>query len=255
MDDKWTPNYKWILEYVDHSELNGESIVEVGSRDALDAIWFSELFQTKVIAFEASPQQILECQNNIFNSSVSNSVTLVPWALNDQDEDLTFWEVDLAAYPNAGVGSLFEIDFTNRVTTDEDRNKAPVQKPVIVKSVRWDSLGLDAPKLLAMDVQGAEQKVLSGFGNSLHSIKYITLESEPVPSYSGGTSTREVDQYLRKMGFRLLATREIGRGSYKLNRHLVRKTISTMFSEKTFKPSKYWQGQYDLLYVNKSVSS
>lgn len=241
-------NYSWILEYINRSELRGAHVAEVGSRDALDAIWFSETFDATVDCFEASPRQAFKCRANVDAKHLSSKITVTELALSDSNEDIIFWEIDLEQYPNEGAGSMFQIDFSNRSETDVDRNKLRVQHPVTVKASRWDSLGLQVPRLVAMDVQGAEKVVLEGFGTALKGVELIVLEAELVPSYKGGVSASKLIKFLKSQGFKLEATRGVGIGEKSWRKYLVKSKLQTVMKQRTFFPGSIWQGQVDMLF-------
>ena len=52
---------------------------------------------------------------------------------------------------------------------------------------RYDNLKLKAPDLIAMDVQGAELKVLKGFGKDISNTYAIILETCISNNYIGGS--------------------------------------------------------------------
>ena len=103
-------NYDWSLIYLPYSV---SSIVEVGSRDALDAIRLSEYFGCKVISFEPNPKQFEICSENLENSG-NKLVELRSEALSNESSTMNFLVVDESKYDNTGSSSFFEIDFTNR---------------------------------------------------------------------------------------------------------------------------------------------
>jgi FkbM family methyltransferase len=195
-------NYAWSLKYLP-PEIN--SIVEVGSRDALDAIFLSDFFGCECIAFEPNPTQKDICKTNI-STSTNTLVTLRTEALSNENGLLDFMMVDTDRYSNPGVSGLFEIDFSNRSRSDKDRNRDSIQIPIKVAAVRWDSLGLTTPELLVMDCEGAELLVLQGFGDALKDIKCIVLETSQVAIGHGACTFWEADRFLRINGYKFVAS-------------------------------------------------
>ena len=195
-------NYEWSLKYLP-SEIN--SIVEVGSRDALDAIFLSEFFDCECIAFEPNPTQRDVCATNIFTST-KTLVTLRTEALSNTNTFIDFMMVDTDRYANPGVSGFFEIDFANRSNIDKDRNRDSIQIPVKVAAARWDSLGLTTPELLVMDCEGAELLALKGFGVALKDVNYIVLEVSQVAIGRGACTFGQVDKFLRVNGYRFVAS-------------------------------------------------
>ena len=195
-------NYEWIYPYV-ASGIN--RVVEVGSRDALDAISVGLHFDADVLAFEPNPDQMRVCEANVASSGQSR-VQVRPEALSDVTETTTLWKIDEATYPNPGASSLFQINFSNRSNSDADLGRAPVQVPVTVQAARYDDLGSAPPDLLLLDVEGSELRVLRGFGDLLSQVRYIALEVSPVPHVHGGCSFPDVHRFLRLLDFEYVAS-------------------------------------------------
>lgn len=204
-------NYSWIFRFIPH---NLRQIVEVGSRNALDAISLSRYFGCPVLSFEADPRQFEGYQANVASSGAD--VTMRSEALTDSDGPMLFWQVQPELYANDGVSSLLEIDFTTRQASDVERFHTPIQRPITVQAARWDSLKIESPSLLVMDVEGAELRVLRGFGSDLKDVNYVALEVFPFPTHKGGCSFHQVDKYLQDIGFKFVASGLFGSSYLKL---------------------------------------
>lgn len=63
------------------------------------------------------------------------------------------------------------------------------------------NLAPDKYQGLIIDVQGAELKVLEGFGAAIKKFKYIKLEASDFPAYEGGATMEQLDAYLSNNGF------------------------------------------------------
>lgn len=212
-------NYLWMVNMLPGSI---SSIVEVGSRDALDAIFLSNHFGVKVIAFEPNPKQFEICQSNIERIK-PNQVIIRSEALSNSSGMVEFGVVDPAIYPNPGSSSMFEIDFSNRRKSDPDFMRPTIQSYVAVKASRWDSLNLKTPELLAMDCEGSELKVLQGFGTSLIDLKYIVLELNQTPLGKGACTFKEVDQFLSSNKFKFFAC------NVSISKFLPRKILTNLY--------------------------
>jgi len=242
--------YRWINEFI---STRIERVVEVGSRDALDALSLANHFGASVVAFECDPRQFDVCCANLSLAGTSG-VQMRQEALSDVNDEIEFWQVDLTAYDNPGVGSMFKINFDNRTMDDADWHHEPVQRPISVAARRFDHLGISAPDLLVMDVEGAELRVLRGFGDLIDAIRYIVLETAPVSNHIGGSSFREVREYLESRGFRYVASSCSGKGLLRLRLDLLRRTAQCMVRGRTLKPSTKWQGFFDVLFSNRSLN-
>jgi hypothetical protein len=64
-----------------------KSVLEIGSRDAKDALRLSEYYKCHVYAFECNPHTLELCQNNIDKNP---NVTLVPYAVWDKTGSIDF---------------------------------------------------------------------------------------------------------------------------------------------------------------------
>ncbi|HBJ73071.1 MAG TPA: hypothetical protein DDY88_05055 [Actinobacteria bacterium] len=243
-------NYNWAFPHVQGPIA---SIVEIGSRDGLDAITLGTTFQAPVTAFECDPAQYVATVENVRASGLSD-ITVLPYAVSDKNEPITFWQVDTSTYNVPGTSSLFEVNFDNRQNSDVDSGRAGIQHAVTVEGARFDSLGIAAPTLLAMDVQGAEVLALKGFGTLLSRCKYIVTEAERVPSYKGGNSFKDLDRFVRAQGFRLVAT-SIGSGTRLARwRQFLSLNLRIAVSDRTLFPTRKYQGCFDVLYVNSRLS-
>ncbi len=239
-------NYDWCVPFI---RTPIATIVEVGSRDGLDALRLASKFHASALVFECDPQQFSRVQSNIAASG-NTRVSAKELALSDETGRASFWAVDSSKYSNSGIGSLYTVNFGNRQSNDADAGRASVQKQIEVQSSRYDALGLQAPDLLLLDVQGAEIRVLAGFGDLLTGCKYVACEAERVSSYVGGNSFHDLHRFMRRSGFKLLAT-TIGdgsRGARWLN--FWRQNLRISLQEASFRPWRIYQGVFDVLYRN-----
>lgn len=236
--------YQWatddILEY--SSQIN--TIAEIGSRDGLDAIFLSEIFQAKNnYIFEADPNLIEGINNNLKNLNYKANFEVFNIALGNENKEVDFLSVDTEKYDNLGVGSLFEINFHNREKSDPDLNRESVQKKVKVELKKYSNLNLENPDLIAMDVQGSELEVLKGFENLLKKVKFIILESSISENYIGGSNFLEIHKYL-KNNFKLLKNSRYGKNNSKLHLDGHKYKLSG---------KKMYQSDFNVLYINKTL--
>ena len=129
----------------------------------------------------------------------------------DVNKQITFRNILTSEYNNPGAGSIFQIDFANRKSSDPDNGRDPVQGFIQVEGARFDSLNLESPHSIFMDVQGSELKVLQGFGLRLLEVRNICFESTRKSNYVGGTTFKEIDSFLVGRGFKFLASDFSGR--------------------------------------------
>lgn len=224
-------NYSWTFPHIKDIKL----AFEIGSRDLLDGNEIAKQYKCKVYSFECNPDCIKECVKNNYNPNV----TLIKKAVCQTDGKISFKPFDLSKYNNMGASSIYEIDFTsNRPIYDPDYGRKDVQKTVEVDSCRLETFCYELgciPDAIFMDVQEAELDVLKSGERILDKVKYIVLEASNKPTYIGGCSFKDINDYLTERGFSL----------ENINSHL---SVEHFISENNFN----W-GFCDCLYINKNV--
>lgn len=219
-------------------------IAEIGSRDAIDGIELAHHFDASVVIFEPDPINSELCKRNLTLHGKQIAAKFFNIALSDESGLVDFYSVDPNVYSNRGSSSLHEINFGSRPIRDPDRNRATVQKKVRVQVSRFDDLGLAVPDLIAMDVEGAELKVLLGFGDQLRDVKAVLAETSFWNNFHGPDSTfPKVHFLLAKMDFRFVASSRNGPSS-KFPRQSFRRLLFPRY-----------QPAFDVLYINKSYES
>lgn len=219
-------------------------IAEIGSRDAIDGIELAHHFDANVMIFEPDPINSELCKRNLTLHGGQIAAKFFNIALSDESGLVDFYSVDPNVYSNRGSSSLHEINFGSRPLNDPDRNRATVQKKVSVQASRFDDLGLPAPDLIAMDVEGAELKALLGFGGQLRDVKAVLAESSFWNNFHGPDSTfPKVHSLLAKMGFSFVASSRNG--------------PSTKFPRQSFRRRLFprYQPAFNVLYINKRFES
>ena len=85
-----------------------------------------------------------------------------------------------------------------------------------------------------MDVQEAELSVLKSLGELLKKVKYIVFEASNKPTYKGGCSYKDIDDFLRENDF-------------------IYKGCSNPEIDRNYFINKFNWGFCDWLYINKDV--
>ncbi len=173
-----------IDPYINFSEIKG--VLEIGSRDACQALELSRWFPNAIIyVFEPNPSSWGWVHKN---ASKCERIKVFPFAISDINGEIPFYEV---INGNIGASSLFKVN--------HPRSMEWKQREILVKSVRLDSW-IDSegiiPDIIWADVQGAESKVFQSLGNYLNRIKAIATEIAIQPLYDGSTLKPELDSIL-----------------------------------------------------------
>lgn len=237
-------NYDWAFldleRFIAPAEIR--IVAEIGSRDALDGLELARRFSAEVLIFEPDPINAENCAENIAAQSRQLNVQFFELALSNVSGTVDFYSVDPELYTNRGSSGLHEISFHGRPPTDPDRNRDSVQEKVRVAASRFDELGLPAPDLIAMDVEGSELQVLEGFGDQLQDVRAVVAESSFWNNFKGPCPTfPELHSFLSSNGFVFVAS------SRNRDRH---KFPRQSFKQRFF-PS--YQPAFDVLYVNRGA--
>lgn len=176
-------------------------ILEIGSRDGIDALCLSEHFKAHIYSFECNPEALEICKYNIGSNP---NITLIPFAAWNRTTPLSFFPIVAAGEePLIGLSSIFKLDPKGPV---QDTQK---QREITVQAVRLDEWmekeKIDQVDLICIDVQGGTLQVLEGLGKSLTNVKYIIAEVEYQQYYLGQVLYPEVETYLSSYGFTPIA--------------------------------------------------
>lgn len=199
-----------VMEYCRPDPL----ILDIGSRDGVEAKLFTEQVpDCTVIAFEPNPASAVRCEGKGFE--------VVRKAVLDYSGTTDFYAIKHGT--NDGASSVYEPLPGQILPWD----KEPEYQKITIPCTRiddwmkkWPGKQVDA---VWMDVQGAELKVLQGFGSLLRTVGVIATEVETTPVYRGNpTQFEELSTLMHDHGFVLI------------------------------KYVQAWDKEADLLYVNRS---
>lgn len=205
---------KIFLENI--SKHNIKTIVELGSRDLIDACALQKYYGAQVYSFECNPDCLNACEKNFqtFEPDVKNKICLIRNAVSLTDDIVKFYPFDLNQYDNMGASSMLKIDFNQRSTDDPDYGRMCPQKEIIVNGIRADTFmskyQLSTVDLLCIDLQGYELNALKSFGDRLYDVKNIITECSIQSTYVGGATFIEVLEYLSQFGFEYCCSNKFG---------------------------------------------
>jgi FkbM family methyltransferase len=192
-------------------------IFELGSRDLIDARKILKHYDNAVCySFECNPDCLIECKKNKanFNEDENKRVILIEKAVSIDNKKVLFRPFDLSVYNNMGASSMLEIDFSIRNKYDPDYNRGKVQKEVEVDGIRIDTYmennNIQNIDLLCIDLQGYELQAIKSLGEKLKTVKYIITECSILTSYKNGANFVELNDYLKKYGFKYNNSNKFG---------------------------------------------
>lgn len=191
-------NYVRHAKHIDPDEIN--SIFEVGSRDALDALRLGYHYKCPVYAFECNPEALEICRFNVKNYPY---VTVIPLACWNETKELEFHPVIQShggALPvNIGGSSLL---LTRPDGVDSHHKQGAPIKVHAVRLDEWmDKNNIAQVDLICMDTQGTTLQVLKGLGSRIKTVKYIIAECYVQPAFFGEALYPEIAAWLETEGF------------------------------------------------------
>ncbi len=181
----------------------GEVFIDVGAHYGYFSLLASERVgeEGRVVAFEPSPESFRILEKN---ASPRQGLEVYQKAVSDTDSEQPFFE-----FPNlyAENNSLLIKDFETEQWFDENLPRA-----IQVKTVRLDTFfdQLERmPKVIKVDVEGAEDKVIRGAKRSLQgNAPLVVLEYLSDPAKNRAHRAAEV--LLNQMGYRAFLIRKTG---------------------------------------------
>jgi FkbM family methyltransferase len=178
-------------------------ILDLGSRDLEQSIEFTREFPSaKVHAFECNSKSAENCKTKLihfpnirlYETCVFDYDGMIKFHPINTEKTITTWKDG-----NPGASSVFVANGSY------DHIEKYVQDEVNVRCTRLDTWANEnfVPKVDVVwaDLQGAELQAFIGMGSLLNTVKVIHTELEINPMYSGQSLFKDVDPYLRKMGF------------------------------------------------------
>ena len=213
-------NYEWIFEAIDVSQSSGKAIIEVGSRDALDAIYLlSNTSCNHAFIFEPSVRNIPKCIANVLRSPLRDKITFLPIAAIGNAKNMPNAALSLIPFCEAstqGMSSIYPLEKPQKLYPSSFKNNTPGK---IIESYNVPAIQLDFLEkyvhqdifLVAIDVEGAESEVIEGGANLLKKTDYVCLEfSNSIKRV--GLEGENISCFIRKMsalGFELLSVSKV----------------------------------------------
>lgn len=183
-------------KFLSHIDANNVStILELGSRDGIDAVKLSNFYNAEVYAFECNPQAFSTCADTVEDHERVHVFNAAVW---DEECKIPFYPV---VNGNDGASSCFVADPSYPYEARYE------QSEIIVDGIRldgWLSENNCQPEMLCIDLQGAELRALMGMGSFIDSVKYIITEGQIIKMYDGASTISEIEEFLKGCGFSMV---------------------------------------------------
>ena len=179
-----------------------KTIVEVGSRDCLDAIDLAEYYEeSTILCFECNPQTINQCFVNLQMApfQIRSRIHFFPFGVGSKEETRFFYKWKDKRNPGASSFLSRKKDAYNQEQTAEEIQIKRLDTVLIER-------GATKIDLLCLDIQGFELEALRGLGNLLQEVTYIITETPKGESLYEAPNEEEVMNFFHQHGFKVLKT-------------------------------------------------
>ena len=184
-------NYLWIYPYLKEfleikTNLNDYSIVEVGSRDCIDACEFAKNFNPKnIFVFEPCREALKRCAEVLKdNQKCAEKIVLHGAALGEKNGVSDFFEFskkDPWALNKINIGASSFGEWTSEGLPDSHRHKLFKDtclryKVPVLKGDNLLNLQKENYLIICIDVEGFELNVLRGILKTLEKTHFVCVE-------------------------------------------------------------------------------
>lgn len=188
----------------------GDVVFDVGGHHGLMAIVAGRVVgpEGNVISIEPNPWSRAELENNLKLNQALN-VLVVPLAFSDKAGEVSFFAQQGTASWNS---SLFNRFIGEGYTVKELKIPADTMDAYVNRSGY-------VPKVIKIDVEGAEFLVLKGAQETIRSHRPILImEFNPDAARAAGTTIGAIVQLLRELNYQLVVLKRNRWGRYQLGR-------------------------------------
>lgn len=201
------------------------SFFDIGANNGAASIPYSIWFpQATGTLFEAHPDIASKASENITSKQLNHRLSVVPRALSDATGTLTFHvstaRPNLEGFPDIPrpesgdevvMGSSSLLPPSEHLDAFPDIHFNTAIEVQAQRAEEWlNERNQETPAFLHMDVQGAELKVLEGFGRRLADVAVVWMEVSRAPLYKGAPQVGEVADWMELNGF-VCAVHDVGK--------------------------------------------
>jgi FkbM family methyltransferase len=193
---------KKIINFLLHGRfdsflMNSEGVIHIGANVGQEKDHYKNLGVKRVVWIEADPEIFKILLTNIKKYRNNKAYNFLVTEKNNQKYTFNISN-------NAGnSSSIFELNQHKKIYPDVKYNKKIILIGKTLKEIIFKKkINLNHFKILVLDVQGAELKVLQGAKYLLNKFNYIKLETSEFDLYRGNPLHSEISEYLYKFGFK-----------------------------------------------------
>jgi len=186
----------------------GDVAVDVGANIGYLTVLASLLVGPtgRVVAFEPDPENLVRLRTNLALNDGSN-VTVIQKAVTDRAGEVEFF----INSDNSGGNALWDpAQFPGNVKCLA--TPRPLRVAGTTLDAEWEQLGLPAPRLIKIDTEGAEQRVLEGMRGLLgrQDPHFVIAEYHPFGLEKMGSSEERLRGFVEGLGYSTFALNNAG---------------------------------------------
>ena len=189
-------DYKYLKSKFDFKPT---SVLHIGGHRGEEQPFYDDLGVLRTLWFEAIPESA-EWMTKHFQDR--GDVRVIQACLSDG-----YGFVDFQITNNYASSSMLELgthlQHHPKIYVEETKRVWTEPLEVLMAKIQEKPKNYDT---MNIDVQGAELKVLKGYGKQLYNIKYIYCEVNREELYKGCCLVHEIDNYLGDFGFNRVET-------------------------------------------------
>jgi FkbM family methyltransferase len=177
----------------------GDVVADVGANIGFFTVLASILVGAtgRVVAFEPSAENVERLRANLVYNDCKN-VTVIEKAVTDQVGEVEFF----INSGNSGGHALWDIGQWPGYT-EENGTPVRVAVPATTLDAEWEQLRLPAPKVIKIDAEGADQRVLEGASDLLAREKprFVVAELHPFGLARMGCNQESLRGCIERLGY------------------------------------------------------
>jgi len=173
-----------------------KTIIDVGANVGQFAVACAKIFPgVAVHSFEPLPHCLKQLDRNVARLGVR----VYPVALGEHAGEVT-----IHVNSHSHSSSILSLGDRHRQAFPGAREIQTIRVPVSTLDRELESVSLENPVLLKLDVQGYEPQVLNGASETLKRVDYVLLEASFRPLYEGEKTFIEIARMMEDRGFEFL---------------------------------------------------
>ena len=173
------------------------TVIDVGANVGQFAVASSKIFpESRVYSFEPNPPCAVQLKKNV---STLGNVTVYELALGE-----TKGEVEFHVNSHSHSSSILPLATSHLEAFPDARESSVIRVEVSTLDRVFETVELQHPVLLKLDVQGYELQVLLGGRDVLTRVDYVLLEASFKPMYQGEPVFVDIEKKMREFGFEFL---------------------------------------------------